>query len=415
MQSGLVIWHKSALVCRLDVLFALQRTFRMFSQRSLVERKRKLLSFSGPVVASVSLFNDKNGSVDNTIEDLLQYVSYLTSIGVTGFYVHGTTGEGLSLNHEEKKKLTENWCSVVKKVAPQALLIINISSCCVSDTLDHVSMCQKLDEVDAVACLPPIYHRPKDVEDLVKYMNLVSSAAPELPLLYYNFPEMTNVSLSMVEFVGTALKEMPNFAGLKFTSKNMAELADLRRSYGTQVKLFAGYEEVSVIQRLFLKSNLSTPFRPCYLRPQMESHLQFVLNLTFVRVSMPFIRYRRRSSQEDLDSLKGLRTHRRSWQIKLRNWQRDLLSSMSNAFFKAECPSRLAKLDHQLPFDEGVSKNASSRGHFSERSKQSLSCSRHEDFIYLFFIHVYTMLHQMSLLLECLIRSGKVRKETCFS
>jgi N-acetylneuraminate lyase len=227
-------------------------------KRSLTDRKNKLLLFSGPVVASVALFNENTGSTEKIINNLIRYVTYLSSIGVKGFYVHGTTGEGLSLNHEEKKGLTKNWCEVVKKVIPDALLIINVSSCCSNDTLDHVALCQTLDQVDAVACLPPIYHRPKDVDDLVKYLKLVSSVGPDLPLLYYNFPEMTNVNLPMDKLISNALNEIPNFAGLKFTSKNMAELAGLRRCFGTRVKLFAGYEEVSFFSHdCSMKTNMN--------------------------------------------------------------------------------------------------------------------------------------------------------------
>lgn len=209
-----------------------------------VRRKNKILSFSGPVVPPVTLFDQKNGKI-SPIEDLSQYVTYLVSIGVKGFYVHGTTGEGLSLNHEEKKKLTKDWCQVIKKQAPDSLLVINVSSCCVDDSLDHASLCQSLPEVDAVAILPPIYHRPADVPNLVKYMKMIASASPELPLIYYNFPEMTNVNFSMLDVVGLALKEVSTFTGLKFTSRNMGELAHLQRTHGNCVKFFAGYAEVS--------------------------------------------------------------------------------------------------------------------------------------------------------------------------
>ena len=214
---------------------------------SLVERKRKVVGFSGPVVAAISIFDDKTGLVPTSVDHLTEYVKYLVSIGVKGFYVHGTTGEGVGLNHEEKKRLTKNWCQAVKKVAPGSLLVINVSSCCINDSQDLAALSATLPEVDAIAVLPPFYHRPRDVTDLVKYLKAVSSAAPSLPIMYYNFPEMTNVTFSMVDFVSAAIDQVPNFVGLKFTSKNMAELAHVQRKFGNEIKVFAGYEEVSLL------------------------------------------------------------------------------------------------------------------------------------------------------------------------
>lgn len=46
---------------------------------------------------------------------------------------------------------------------------------------------------DAIMTLPELYFKPKTSEQLVDYLELVSQAAPSLPLIYYHFPMMSGV------------------------------------------------------------------------------------------------------------------------------------------------------------------------------------------------------------------------------
>lgn len=208
---------------------------------SLDSKIRKILSFNGPVVATVTPINE-DGSVNESLDDITSYVSYLSTIGVQGVYVHGTTGEGVSLNHDVKKRLTQNWIKAVKQVNPRILTIINVSSCCVDDSKDHAKMCEELD-VDGIAVLPPFYYRPSNIDQLVSYMEVIASAAPTIPLFFYHFPEMTKVDLPIIKFIDKTVDAVKSFCGLKFTSRNISELADIRRMHGDRIKLFVGYED----------------------------------------------------------------------------------------------------------------------------------------------------------------------------
>lgn len=165
-------------------------------------------------------------------------------IGVKGAYVHGTTGEGVSLGHEEKKSLTKAWLDAraAAKADKDFLLIVNVSSCVVHETLDHAKYCNDLG-VDGIAFLPPFYYRPASVGQLAKYVKVVADAAPDLPLLYYHFPEMTNIDFPLGLFLQQVVNEVPSFAALKYTSKDIVQLTNIQREFGTRVKIFVGYEE----------------------------------------------------------------------------------------------------------------------------------------------------------------------------
>lgn len=167
----------------------------------LQRKKEKVISFSGPVVAAVTPFKE-DGSIDESA--VLPYLKYLISIGVTGFYVHGTTGEGVSLSVDEKKVLTKAWAAAIKNVGKSdLLLVINVSATCIKEVQEMAKLCQELD-VDMIATLPPFYYRPSDVDALVRYMGHIAIAAPDVPLLYYHFPKMTGVNCTLffiVEFL----------------------------------------------------------------------------------------------------------------------------------------------------------------------------------------------------------------------
>lgn len=157
---------------------------------SLDDRREKVMTFSGPVVATATPF-DITGQLD--ISQVPAYLKYLIKIGAKGVYVHGTTGEGVSLSNDEKKSLTQAWVDAIKVSKSNLLCVINVSATCIEETKDHVQFCSRL-AVDALAVLPPFYYRPSQIEQLVAYLQDVSSFGPDLPLLYYHFPAITHVT-----------------------------------------------------------------------------------------------------------------------------------------------------------------------------------------------------------------------------
>lgn len=172
------------------------------------------------------------------------YLKYLIEIGVTGAYIHGTTGEGVSLGHEEKKILTKGWMDARSSMtqSDNFMIIANVSSCVAHETLDHAKYCSELG-VDAIAFLPPFYYRPATPDHLVKYIRMIASAAPVMPLIYYHFPEMTKVDFPLKPLLEKLVHDVPSFAGVKYTSKDVVQLANIQREFGSRIKFFAGYEE----------------------------------------------------------------------------------------------------------------------------------------------------------------------------
>lgn len=197
------------------------------SSSELQKKKEKVINFTGPCVAAVTPFK-QDGSVDESA--ILPYAKYLIGNGVKGFLIHGSTGEGVSLSLEEKKTLTKAWVSAIQTLKSEVkakliggqpavvgtnvtssdvtssdvtssnvqdlsdlLLMVNVSATCIKEVQELARLCQQLN-VDMIATLPPFYYKPADVDQLVKYMRLIWTSAPDIPLLYYHYPEVTGVT-----------------------------------------------------------------------------------------------------------------------------------------------------------------------------------------------------------------------------
>jgi len=144
------------------------------------------------MVAAATPF-DANGQLDLTT--VSNYVSYLIRIGVRGAYVHGTTGEGVSISLTEKQALTKAWVDAnAIHGQNRMLLIINVSSPVISESRQMAQFCSKLTGVDGIATLPSFYYRPSNAESMVSHLEDVGNSAQSLPLMLYHFPMMTNVS-----------------------------------------------------------------------------------------------------------------------------------------------------------------------------------------------------------------------------
>ncbi|CAO1331292.1 unnamed protein product [Diamesa tonsa] len=151
-------------------------------------------------------------------EIIEEYARMLKDKGISAFLVNGTSGEGMSLSVDERKKVTEKWMEVCKKF--EILVMVQISGCPFSDVVELAKHAASLN-VDGILCLPELYFKPKTVFQLVEYMKNISKYCDKIPLYYYHIPQFTRVELNMALFMEVAKKEIPNFCGIKFTSGDL--------------------------------------------------------------------------------------------------------------------------------------------------------------------------------------------------
>ena len=188
-------------------------------------------NFKGIFTALLTPF-DKNDKVN--VAELEKLVKFNVDMGVTGFYVGGSTGEGLLLSTEERMEIME----VVKSAAPDKTLIAHVGSLSENQATALAAHAGKLG-YDAVSSLTPFYYKFTFDEIRDYYYRLADAAS--LPMLVYYIPALSGVNLGvseMSQFLGDE-----RVLGIKFTSNDFFSLERCKTAFPDKI-LYNGYDEM---------------------------------------------------------------------------------------------------------------------------------------------------------------------------
>ena len=159
------------------------------------------------------------GSLDEAAVDRL--VDFLIAGGVDGIFVLGTTGEGGSVPQSFRRRLVECTAERVKRRAKVYAGLGDLKNVAVANDYFHAG-------ADAVVARPPVSY-PLD-ELLPSFQSLLSGL--EGPLILYNIPATTNVSIPL-DVVGKLVGH-PRLAGIKDSENNSERLEQLLGRFGDQ-------------------------------------------------------------------------------------------------------------------------------------------------------------------------------------
>ena len=179
---------------------------------------------------------DQHGDVN--FEEMGKQVDLLVSSGVTGAYVSGTTGEGISCSVAERKAVMEEW---VRLARGKLFLIIHVGALSIRDSQELAAHARKIG-ADATSVVPASFFKPSSVDVLIEYIGAIASCASDLPFYYYH-TVMSGVTLPMVEFLESAAGRIPNLAGIKFNSPDLYEFQNCRRACGGRYDITWGVDE----------------------------------------------------------------------------------------------------------------------------------------------------------------------------
>ncbi len=153
------------------------------------------------------------------LDEIPRMVDHLGKRGVSGLYVCGSTGEGMSLSTGERQAVAE---AFVKAAADSLTTIIHVGHNSLAEA-KHLAAHAHQIGADAVSATAPSYYKLTEAALLVECMEEIASVVPALPFYYYDIPEMTGVEVDMVEFLQIGGERIPNLVGLKYTSLNVPE------------------------------------------------------------------------------------------------------------------------------------------------------------------------------------------------
>jgi N-acetylneuraminate lyase len=167
-------------------------------------------------------------------------VDWLLRRHVSGFYVCGSTGEGMSLTGDERRLVAEAY---VKAVADRVPVFVQVGHNSLREAQSLASHAQSIG-ASAVSATCPSYYKVNTVRTLVESMAQVAAGAPNLPFYYYHIPALTGAKLDMVEFLQQAEGAIPNLVGIKFTSTEVHEVQQCLEFENGRYEMLWGCDEM---------------------------------------------------------------------------------------------------------------------------------------------------------------------------
>ena len=166
--------------------------------------------FDGLTAATFTPFNER-GTLH--FEPIAGYVDYLIAEGMTGLYVCGTTGEGISMTVAERQQAVEVFLETTAGRIPVAVQVG-------ANSLDDARTLAAHAETAGVAAISanaPSYFRIDNTQVLADCMICIAEAAPRTPFYYYHIPNLTGTLLDMTAFLTIMEARCPTFAGVKYS------------------------------------------------------------------------------------------------------------------------------------------------------------------------------------------------------
>ena len=168
------------------------------------------------------------------------YSEFLKKKGIKGVFICGTTGEGLSLSIEERFIIANEW---IKQKSPEFKVIIHVGTTSLEQSKSLAIHAQEIG-ADAISTMAPMFLKPNNINNLVKFCKEIAKEANDTPFYYYNIPSISGVELSMVDYINLASKEIPSFYGMKFTHNNFMEMQSCINLNNNKWNILHGLDEV---------------------------------------------------------------------------------------------------------------------------------------------------------------------------
>lgn len=160
-----------------------------------------------------------DGSLDISI--IPAYYEMLKMNGVTGAFICGSTGEGVSMTIKEKKEVAEAWISAAKN-DPGFKVMTLLGGTSIADCKE-LALHAKSIGLYGVSFTAPFYFKPADVQQLARACAEIAAIVPDMPFYYYHIPVLTGVDFAMYDLLQAINRQVPNFAGIKYTHEDFMD------------------------------------------------------------------------------------------------------------------------------------------------------------------------------------------------
>ena len=165
----------------------------------------------GALAAAVTPLRDGGKALDE--DAFVPYLDFLAAGGLDGILALGTTGEGILLSEDERKRAAELFVDAAGDEFDVAV------HCGAQTTAETVALSAHAAELgaDAVAVIGPPYY-PLDEQALVAHFSAAAEACAPLPFYLYEFRARAGYSIPAA-VIDRVRERAPNLAGLKVSNQ----------------------------------------------------------------------------------------------------------------------------------------------------------------------------------------------------
>ena len=189
---------------------------------------------NGVATAMITPF-DGNGV--NT-DELGRLIEFQIAGGVDALIILGTTGEPSTMTEDEKTEVIKY---SVKKADGRVKIIVGAGS---NDTKKAVAASKTAQSLgaDGVLAVTPYYNKCTQAGLWGYYREICDAVS--IPVIAYNVPPRTGVNI-LPETAGR-LADIPNLAGIKEASGNMAQVCETMRRIRGKADLYSGEDALNL-------------------------------------------------------------------------------------------------------------------------------------------------------------------------
>lgn len=173
--------------------------------------------FNG-IVAPILIPCAADGGMNEEL--LIRHLGFLSSAGVSGIFVGGTTGEFINFSAQERRRQLRLTCQHSSGMD----VLYNITAMNCLELEEHIAFARSLG-VECVSATAPYYHK-YDGETMLEYFSLISRLTQDMALFVYNMPNMTGNAITPA-LLRRLRRACPNLKGIKDSSMNFSNLQEL--------------------------------------------------------------------------------------------------------------------------------------------------------------------------------------------
>lgn len=191
--------------------------------------------FRGAYTALITPFT-QGGAIDH--EQFELFVQWQIEQGIHGIVPCGTTGESPTLTPDEHNELV---LRSVKMAKGRVKVMAGTGSNSTSEAIEFTKYAEKAG-ADACLVVAPYYNKPSQ-EGLYQHYKAIAESTG-LPIFIYNIPGRSVVNIADATLA--RLAEIPNIAGVKDATGDLARVSTLRHLVGDRLVQLSG-EDMTMV------------------------------------------------------------------------------------------------------------------------------------------------------------------------